>query len=329
MTLAGPYTMDAMDNYCPMMFKEYKSNVEEETDGEVTVQFASGGELGAGTQLAQKVQQGTIEAAQFSMSNFAPFASAVDLVNLPYFAGTNQKFVNLVTSDLWQQNIHQSVRDNGYKIGYYALVDPRSIAPGPQFPNKIPPRVPSDMEGVSHRIPGSNMLEVAWDLVGANPTPINWGETPQALEEGVAGSTHNGLEFHPAFGFTDIIEAEVLIKAVEDAQVIALNLEWYNSLSSDMQDALDRAGEATFKANLEALPEYRRRSVEELRGSDVEMVELEDEELAKWKETMGYQRSEWDQFKVDLAGDMSTFEKYEEATTQKSDYDVGEQVIPD
>ncbi|MFB6202286.1 MAG: TRAP transporter substrate-binding protein, partial [Halorhabdus sp.] len=330
MTLAGPYTMDAMANYVPMMFEEYKSNVESETDGAVTVEFAPAGELGAGTELAQKVQQGSVEAAQFSMSNFAPFAPAVDLVNLPFFAGTNQKFTNLITSDVWRENIHAKVRDKGYEIGYYTLVDPRSIAPGPEFPkDQFPPRVPSDMKGVTHRIPGSDMLEKAWGMIGANPSPINWGETPQALEEGTADSTHNALEFHPAFGFTDIIQAEVLIKAVEDAQVIALNKEWYDGLPDDLQSAMETAGQKTFEANLEALADRRKNAVETLRESDVQIVELSEDERQQWIDAMGYQRSEWDQYKKDLAGDMDTFKQYEEAANTKSDYDVSPQTIPE
>jgi TRAP-type C4-dicarboxylate transport system substrate-binding protein len=43
----------------------------------------------------RKVQGGTIQCAQHSLSNFAPFASAVDLINLPYFCGSNQRFTNL------------------------------------------------------------------------------------------------------------------------------------------------------------------------------------------------------------------------------------------
>lgn len=327
MTVAGSYTQDAMDNYAPMMFQTYKDEIESRTNGRISVDLASGSELGAGTELAQKTQQGTIEAAQFSLSNFSPFAPAVDLINLPYFAGTNQEFVNLITSDIWQNDIHQKVRDNGYRVGYYALVDPRSIAPGPEFPNEIPPRTPSGMEGVTHRIPGSDIIQLAWNLVGANPSPVNWGETPQALQEGVAGSTHNALELHPAFGFTDIIEAEVLIKAVEDAQVIALNKQWYDSLPGDVQTALDEAGQVAFEANLDALSEYRQRSIEELRGSDVQIVELSDSELSQWEEVMGYQRSEYDDFKQQLAGDMETFRQFEEATTQQSDYDVSPQSL--
>jgi TRAP-type C4-dicarboxylate transport system substrate-binding protein len=329
MTLAGPYTMEAMRNFVPMMFETYKELVEEETGGRIAVNLEPDGALGAGTELAQKVQQGTIEAAQFSMSNFAPFAPSVDLVNLPYFAGTNQQFVNLITSDIWQDQIHQKVRDNGYKIGYYTLVDPRSIAPGPNFPeDQAPPRVPEDMEGVTHRTPGSEMLDQAWDLIGANPSPINWGETPQALKEGTADSTHNALEFHPAFGFTEIIAHEVLIQAVEDAQVISLNLEWYNDLPSDLQDALDRAGQQAFEANLKVLSEYRSNSVQELREvGDVEVVELEESETNKWKDAMGHQRSEWDEWKEELAGDLETARKFQEAAQEQGDYDVDPQTI--
>ena len=41
-------------------------------------QARTGGQLGAGGALAQKVQNGTIQAAQHSLSNFAPFAPVVE-----------------------------------------------------------------------------------------------------------------------------------------------------------------------------------------------------------------------------------------------------------
>lgn len=329
MTLAGAYTMEAMDELAPMMFREYKENVEEETGGEITVEFAAGGELGAGTELAQKVQQGTIEAAQFSMSNFSPFAPAVDLVNLPYFAGENQNFVNLVTDSFWQEQIHQKARDNGYFVSYYMLVDPRSLATGPSIDQA--PRTPSKIEEVdlTHRIPGSDMLEQAWSLAGANASPVNWGETPQALEEGVVDSTHNAFELHPAFGFTDIINHEVLIKAVQDAQVVALNLEWYNSLSSDLQEGIEAASEATFQANLEALPEYRKNAYDVLTDAGVEFVEPSEDELGEWRDAMSYERSEWDEWKEELAGSMETFKEFEKAANTKSDFTVEPQTLPE
>lgn len=51
--------------------------------------------------LAQAVQSGAIQCAQHSLSNFAPFASAVDLIDLPYFCGSNQRFTNQAHSEAW------------------------------------------------------------------------------------------------------------------------------------------------------------------------------------------------------------------------------------
>ena len=86
-----------------------KENIQNATNGKVYVKLAPGGQLGAGGALVQKVQSGTIQAAQHSLSNFAPFAPAVDLINLPYFCGANQRFTNLVNSDAWISNVHPKV----------------------------------------------------------------------------------------------------------------------------------------------------------------------------------------------------------------------------
>jgi TRAP-type C4-dicarboxylate transport system substrate-binding protein len=322
MTYATPYTLDA-EQYVPIMQPEFKENVENATNGDITVELAPGGQLGTGADLAQKVQQGTVEAAQISLSNFAPFASAVDLINMPYFASTNQEFVNLATSDIWQERIESSIRENGYEVAYYIDIDPRSIATGPSFPpGQTPPLTPQDMQGIKHRIPGSDLLQTAWNLAGANPSPIDWSETPTALEEGVAESTHNAPSFHPAFGFTDIITNEVPLFAVVDAQVAAMNLQWYQSLSSDLQDSLDQAAEQTFRQNLEKVAETRQNAYDTLTEAGVEYHALDDGQIQQWQDAMGYQRPEWEQAKKDLAGSLDEFERFEQATSQKSEYDA-------
>ena len=83
MTLATAYVLGASRSY-PIMQLDLKENIQNATNGKVYVKLAPGGQLGAGGALAQAVQGGTIQAAQHSLSNFAPFASAVDLINMPY-----------------------------------------------------------------------------------------------------------------------------------------------------------------------------------------------------------------------------------------------------
>ena len=49
------------------------------------------------------------------LSNFAPFASTVDLINMPYLCGSNQRFTNLVNSDFWKGNVSQKLKRTALK----------------------------------------------------------------------------------------------------------------------------------------------------------------------------------------------------------------------
>ena len=127
MTIATAYVLTADRSY-PIMQLDFKENIQNASNGKVYVKLAAGGQLGVGSALAQKVQGGTIQAAQHSLSNFAPFAPVVDLINLPYLCGANQRFVNLVTSDHWKETVHPKVEARGFKPLYYVVIDPRVVA---------------------------------------------------------------------------------------------------------------------------------------------------------------------------------------------------------
>ena len=68
MTIATAYVLGATRSY-PIMQLDLKENIQNATSGKVYVKLAPGGQLGAGGALAQKVQSGTIQAAQHSLSH--------------------------------------------------------------------------------------------------------------------------------------------------------------------------------------------------------------------------------------------------------------------
>ena len=175
MTLATAYVIGASRSY-PILQLDLKENIQNATNGKVYVKLAPGGQLGAGGALAQKVQGGTIQAAQHSLSNFAPFAPTVDLINMPYFCGANQRFVNLVNSDAWKNEVHAKVEAKGFKTLFYVVIDPRVVAVRKGGAGAV--ITPSDLSGIKFRVPGSKMLQQYYRMVGANPTPVAWGETP-------------------------------------------------------------------------------------------------------------------------------------------------------
>ena len=321
MTLATEYVIGTTRSY-PMMQLDLKENLQNASNGKIYVKLAPGGQLGVGSALAQKVQSGTVQAGQFSLSNFAPFAPVVDLINLPYLCGSNQRFVNLVTSDTWAKEVNSRVEEKGFRPMFYFCIDPRVVALRKGAGDAI--LSPGDMSGIKFRVPGSQMLQQYYRMIGANPTPVAWGETPSAIKQGVADALDPSVGALYAFGFKDILSHVTFTQAVPDSQCYACNLEWFNSLPADVQEAIDWASEMTFHQNLAKVPSSRAYAMAEMRKSGVEFHSLNDDQLNEWKEAGGYQRSDWDSFKTELAGSMDNFNKLVEAADTPSKYYVND-----
>ena len=319
MNLATAYVIGASRSY-PILQLDLKENIQNATNGKIYVKLSPGGQLGAGGALVQKVQGGTIQAAQHSISNFAPFAPIVDLINLPYFCGSNQRFVNLVNSEIWKSEVHTKIADKGFKPLFYVVIDPRVVAVRKGGAGAI--LSPSDMKGIKFRVPGSQMLQQYYRLVGANPTPVAWGETPSAIKQGVADALDPAVGALYVFGFKDILSHVTFTQAVPDSQIYSCNLEWFEALPADVQEGIEIGSEITAHQNLAKVPSARNYAMAELRKSGVEFHSLSDDQLGEWIATAGYQLKEWDDYKTELAGTMETFAKLEEAAGTQSKYYV-------
>lgn len=322
MTIATAYRVGTTRSY-PIMQLNFKENIQNMTNGHVYVKLAPGGQLGVGTKLVQKVQANTIQAAQHSLSNFAPFAPAVDLINIPYWCGENQKFVNLVTSSVWKQEVDSRVEAKGFKPLFYFCIDPRTAAKRRGLGDE-PFRTPKDLSGIKFRVPGSKILREFYRLLGANPTPVAWGETPSAIKQGVADALDPSVEALYAFGFKDILSWVTFNAPVPDSQVYSCNLAWFKGLPKDVQAGIEFASDVTFQQNLAQVPASRAYAMAEMAVAGVKFYKPKSDELALWVEAAGHQRPEWNDIKKELAGSLGNFQKMLEAANSQSKYSVND-----
>jgi TRAP-type C4-dicarboxylate transport system substrate-binding protein len=91
------------------------------------------------------------------------------------------------------------------------VIDPRVVAVRKGGNAVI---TPADMAGVKFRVPGSAMLQQYYRMVGANPTPVAWGETPSAIKQGVADALDPSVGALHVFGFKDILSHVTFTQAV-------------------------------------------------------------------------------------------------------------------
>ena len=318
--LATGYRVGASRAY-PIMQLNYKENLQNFTGGRIYVRLAPAGELGVGDTLISKVQGGSIAIAQHSMANLAAFAPEVDLINIPYWCGNNQNLINLVTSQAWQDVVHNKIEERGFKVLSYICIDPRTVAVRKGLLDG-PVKTPDDIEGIKFRVPGSQILQKVYRLLGANPTPVAWGETSSAMQQGVADALDPSVQALLVFGFTDVLNSISTIQSVADAQVYTCNKEWFDSLSAPIQEGVMQASATTFRENLAKVPAARAYAYNQMRQAGVDVYSPTEDEIAQWRDRCGHQLADWDETKLELAGSMEVFEKLLAATEESNGYFV-------
>lgn len=313
MQFATEYKIEDYVKY-PVMQAKFKENVETASKGEIFVKLFPAGALGIGAALAQKIQSGTVSGGAVSLSNFSPFTPVVDMINIPYWCGENQKFANLVTSAAWNDEITPKVMEKGYKPMFYYTVDPRTIA-SRKGAKAI--KTPADMAGIKMRVPPSAMLQQIYKLSGANPTVVAWGETAAAIKQGVADALDPAITALATFGFHDILGNVTFVKTVPDAQMFACNAGWYRSLSDAQRKAFDEASAKTQVETFAQIESARNESMKIMAANGCAFHKLSDGEYKQWVDACGEQRKEWDEFKIKLAGSIENFEKFKKAANTK------------
>ena len=203
----------------------------------------------------------------------------------------------------------------------YQCVDPRTLSARKGLRDK-PFRTPEDLKGVKFRVPGSKILAQVYQLMGANPTPIAWGETASAIRQGVADALDPNVMGLNLFGFKEIVSHCTLVRAVQDGGVYSCNLKWLNSLDAQTKEALLWGAHVTFLQNMAQVPASREYAFAEMADAGVKFYSPTAGELAQWKEACGAQRKDWDGVKTELVGSTAVYERLNEAAKTQGKYYV-------
>jgi TRAP-type C4-dicarboxylate transport system substrate-binding protein len=120
-------------------------------------------------------------------------------------------------------------------------------------------------------VPASAILQQFYTLAGANPTPVAWGETPSAIQQGVADALDPAVVALYAHGFKDMLWGWITFnKSVPDSQLYSCNNEWFKSLPTEVQEGIDFACGVTFQQNLAQVPASRAFAMAEMAKAGVQ-----------------------------------------------------------
>lgn len=159
----------------------WKEEVEKRSNGRVAVQYLHSRQLGEERPLFEGVLSGTVDAMVGSSISLTVFAGkpSFEALQLPFLISSYDTLAKVLSSDAAMAML-ADLDSSGIK-GY-------SLFEGGQrhyLSTKGPVRTMNDLAGMKTRVMNMPMHLAIWELAGAAPVGMNYGEIYTSLETGV------------------------------------------------------------------------------------------------------------------------------------------------
>lgn len=204
------------------------------TDGAYRIQVFPNAQLGTQRESMELVQSCALEMARSNTAELEAFEPLYSAINLPFIFQNEDHFNAVINGDVGQSVLNASA-DNGF-IGVAFLTEGARSFYGDRAINS-----PADLAGVNVRVQPSPSAIRMVELLGGNPTPIDWGELYSALQQGVVSMAENNPTALTNARHGEVVSHFSLNEhTIIPSVVVISNCAW-NDMSADHQAALRTA----------------------------------------------------------------------------------------
>lgn len=165
----------------------FKSMIEKKSGGQIKVELYPNAQLGSDRELTEAVQMGTLTIAIPASSGLGGFDKRIQVLDMPYLFTSREAAFEALDGELGQKLDEYLLKKGFWNLGYQEN-GMRHVTN-----NKQPITSPSDLKGVKIRTMENPMHIAYFKELGANPTPLSWGELYTALQQGVVDAQENGF----------------------------------------------------------------------------------------------------------------------------------------
>lgn len=204
------------------------------TNGELNIRVYANAQLGSQRESMELVESGILDMARSNTAELEAFAPLYSVMNLPFIFESEAHFDSVINGEIGQEILEAS-SDRGFRGIAFLTEGARS------FYGDRPIHSPADLEGLNVRVQPSPSAIRMVELLGGNPTPIDWGELYSALQQGVVSMAEN----NPT-ALTNARHGEVVSNfslnehTIIPSVVVISNVAW-NGMSEEHQAAMRQA----------------------------------------------------------------------------------------
>ena len=254
-------------------YLKFKEILETETNGVVEVQIFPNEQLGNEEETSQMVKMGLISCAAAGTGGLGNVIPEVDLFNLPFIFNDLDHFYRVVDGPVGKR-VAASIEEelDCIVLGYW-FSGIRNA-----WNSSRPIMTPDDFTGLKIRcMPGSPILVETFNALGAQATPMSYGQLYSALQMGVvdgAETDHVDLLLDRLYEVTKYVSYTG--HTILGVALIFSNKQ-YNKLPPEYREIVIRAGKAAIQAERDEMETMTLDALVELEKLGLEFYEVNKE----------------------------------------------------
>ncbi len=280
----------APGNNVTLGYEKFKELVEKKSNKTIEVQVYGSSMLGSDRVAMESVQRGSLEMASSSSPNMANFSPYFMIFDLPY-----------ITDIKYQQKLYDSI-DNGELGSYFdRLADEINLKPimfsEYGYRNFVTTGKPistvDTLEKLKVRVTASPVEIETAKALGMSPTPIAWGETYTAMQQGTVDAEGNTFSLLSDAKHDEVIRYAVDSRHNYSMHILMMNNEFWNELSPEVQKIIMESANEALQHQRSITAELEKAAEQKFIDQGIKVHKLTKEELEEYKTKT---RPVWDLF---------------------------------
>lgn len=225
-------TSDNPDDPYAIMGHTFKEVVEKKTNGRVLVHLFPNGVLGNERDAFEGLTMGTIDMGVFVNAAVGGFVKEFQVLDLPFVFTGNEQVDKVLDGPFGKELLKRLERVDVVGFGF-AEGGFREII------NKVRPiNVPDDMKGVKFRVMENPIYVGMFKYLGSNPTPITWGESFTATQQGTVDGLEIPISVIHQNKFYEVTKFLSLTHHTYSPLPVVMSKRRFDKLPKDLQDAI-------------------------------------------------------------------------------------------
>ena len=244
--------------------------VRERTQGRVAVQIHHSRQLGDERQVVEGLQLGTVHLTVTSTGPLGGFVPEMNVLDLPFLFRDASHAYKVLDGEIGRGLLDkfEAVGINGLAFWENGF---RHVTTG-----KTPVERPADLKGLKIRVMENRVHQAAFRQLGADATPMAWGEVFTSLQQGLLDAQENPIPIVSTFKLYEVQKYLSLTGHVYSPAPVLMSKKTWDRMPPDVQKILLDTAMEVAKIQRQLNRGQEEKQVGELRAKGMTVIEKPD-----------------------------------------------------